>query len=75
VKLTLRARGLGHMLRKSFCFSMRRENVLWGHFLAKSIEKSTNGSIRSESRLRDRLFFLIILWTDKELFPLHRRCR
>jgi hypothetical protein len=39
------------MLRKSFCFSMRRKNALWGHFSAKSFVISTNGTIRSESSL------------------------
>src|SRR5262249_1904673 len=46
VRLLLR---WGHLLRKSACFSMRRESAEWGHLSAKSFMISTNGLIRSES--------------------------
>jgi hypothetical protein len=40
-----------HLLWKSVCFSMCAGNTYWCHFSAKSLAISTNGSIRSESRL------------------------
>jgi hypothetical protein len=33
------------------CFSMRPVDAYWCHFSAKSVVISTNGSLRSESRL------------------------
>src|SRR6516164_3246106 len=41
-----------HSLRKSVCVSMRPGSTLWCHLAAKSLEISTNGLIRSESRRR-----------------------
>ena len=50
----------GHLPAKSICFSMRLMSAYWGHFAGKKPEISTNGSIRSESRIAFRALDLTI---------------